>query len=73
MTTKAERAKKARQAKLNVLGVTLFELEGKLTQTERHARDAGLSKVGDWCAARKESVKSWGERLRERRRNADQS
>lgn len=70
---KVERLKLARQGKLNVLSVTLFELQGKLIQTERHARDAGLSKLGDWCATRRKIVKSWGERLGKRRRGEDLS
>lgn len=61
---KAEREKQARQAKLRVLSLTLFELGGKLTQTERHARSAGLSKVGDWCAERRKTIESWKERIK---------
>lgn len=42
-----------------MLAVTLFELEGKLTQVARHARDAGLSPIANETAFWKSTVVEW--------------
>lgn len=67
-TTKAERARAERRGRVNVLAVTLFELEGKLTQVARHARDAGLPPIADESAFWRTTVSEWRAKINDARK-----
>lgn len=64
--TKQERLKQERRTAVGRLSLTVFELDGKLTQTLRHARQADLGPV----VREVEEIKARVEKIRASLRNA---